>query len=75
MTNNHRKMGVDLTPETSCISNTPQAMNNVQHYIPILNQLLSQTFRELKGRVIKKSMSNYCAIILWKLWYVPLKRR
>jgi hypothetical protein len=34
---NHLKTGVQPTPETSCISNTPQTMENVQHSVTITN--------------------------------------
>jgi len=45
MTVSHLEMGVQPTIETSCISNIPQTMDNVQHNICIMNQPLSQ--REL----------------------------
>jgi hypothetical protein len=32
----HLKTGVESTPETSCISNIPQTMDNVQHNVLIL---------------------------------------
>jgi len=40
------KTGVQPTSETSCISNTPQAMGIIEHNIRIMNQALSHTFRE-----------------------------
>lgn len=41
-------MGVQPTPEISCISNIHQTRDSVQHSIGrlIINQPLSQTFRE-----------------------------
>jgi hypothetical protein len=33
ITNNHTKMEVQSTPETSCMSNISQTMDNVQHSI------------------------------------------
>jgi hypothetical protein len=48
MTSNHLKTGIQPTPETSSISDTlSQTMGNVQHTVPVVNQPLSQTFREL----------------------------
>jgi hypothetical protein len=38
-------MGVEPTPETSCISSIPQAMDNIQHSFPVMNQPLSQTLQ------------------------------
>jgi hypothetical protein len=38
--------GVELPPETSFVSNIPQAMYSVQYNILIMKQPLSQTFRE-----------------------------
>jgi hypothetical protein len=49
MTTNHLKMGVEPTPEMSCISNIPQTVDNVQHSIHKINQPLLQTFRESLG--------------------------
>jgi hypothetical protein len=51
---NHLSTGVEPTPETSCVSNIHQTMDNVQHSVPIMNQPLSQIFREspLKRRSI-----------------------
>jgi hypothetical protein len=37
MTTNHLKMGVELSPETSFISNMPQTMGSVQHSVSITN--------------------------------------
>jgi hypothetical protein len=42
----HLKIGVDLTPKTFCIS-IPYTVNNVQRGIGVINQLLSQIFREM----------------------------
>jgi hypothetical protein len=42
----HLKTRVEPTPETSCISNTPETMHNVQHSVRIMNQPLPQTFVE-----------------------------
>jgi hypothetical protein len=44
MTTSHLKTGVKPTPETLCISNIPQTMDNVQHNVPIMNQSSSKTF-------------------------------
>jgi hypothetical protein len=40
-TNDNLKMGVEPTPEKSCIPNIPQTVDNVQHSTPIINQRLS----------------------------------
>jgi hypothetical protein len=44
----------DLRPnsEISCISNIPQTMNNIQHNIGIMIQILSQMFR--KSQIVRK---------------------
>jgi hypothetical protein len=47
MTTNHQKMGVEPIPKMLCVSNIPQTMDSVQHSIPVVNQSLPQTFREL----------------------------
>jgi hypothetical protein len=39
-------MGAEPTPETLWVSNIPHTMYNVQNGVPIINQPLSQTFRE-----------------------------
>jgi hypothetical protein len=49
MTTNHLKTGVESTPETSCTSNIPQTLDNVQHNVLIMNQPLTQTFTESLG--------------------------
>jgi hypothetical protein len=46
MTTNHLNTGVEPIPETSCISNIPQAVDSIQHSVAIINQPLSQTFGE-----------------------------
>jgi hypothetical protein len=46
MTTNHLKTGVERTRETSCISNIPQTIGNVQNNVSVMNQPLSQTFTE-----------------------------
>jgi hypothetical protein len=35
MITNHLKKEVQPTPETSCITNIPQAMDSVQHGVPV----------------------------------------
>jgi hypothetical protein len=45
-TTNHQKTEVESTTKTSCISNIPQTMDNVQCSVPIMSQPLSQMFRE-----------------------------
>jgi hypothetical protein len=46
MRTSHLKTGAVPNPETSCISTVLQTMDNVQHSVPVMNQPLSQTFRE-----------------------------
>lgn len=45
MTTSQMKKGLEETPETSCISHTPQTMKNVQYSIPTINQTLSEPSR------------------------------
>jgi hypothetical protein len=45
MTTNHLKLGIQPIPEMSCISNTSYTVSNVQHNTDIMNQSLSQIFR------------------------------
>jgi hypothetical protein len=44
MTSNYLKK--EPTPETSCVSNIPETMDNVQHSVSVMNRPLSETFRE-----------------------------
>jgi hypothetical protein len=46
MTTSHLKMVVDTSPETPCILNVPQAMDTVQHSLPVMNKTPSQICRE-----------------------------
>jgi hypothetical protein len=50
MTTNHPKMEAGPTPETSYFSSISQTMGNVQNSVSIINQLLSQIFRESQVR-------------------------
>jgi hypothetical protein len=49
MTTNHLKTAVEPNPETSCISNIPQVVDDARYSVSIINQPLSQTFRESLG--------------------------
>jgi hypothetical protein len=49
MRTNHLKTGVEPTPETSCISNTPQTMDNVRHYVPFIQS--SKLFKRYSVRI------------------------
>jgi hypothetical protein len=44
--------GLDTTPKTSCISNVPQTMDDVQHDVSLTNRPLSQTVRELSETTV-----------------------
>jgi hypothetical protein len=57
MKTNHLKKGVELTPETPCVSNTPQTMDKAQHRISAMKQRLSQTLRE-SGRYCQFSKNK-----------------
>jgi len=46
MITSHMKTEIQPTSKTNNISNILQTMNNIQHNICIMNQPLSQTFRE-----------------------------
>lgn len=47
MTTDHLNMGVETTPETSLTLNIPQTLDNVWHYIRIMNHPLSRNFMKL----------------------------
>jgi hypothetical protein len=59
MTVNHLKMGVESIPETTCISYITQTMDSAQQSVPIMNQPLSQTFREPCNNRERKEMENF----------------
>jgi hypothetical protein len=48
MATSHLNTGGESTPETSCISNIPRTMDNVQHSVPIIRAYL--LFLLLVGR-------------------------
>jgi len=45
-TNSLLKTGEEQATATSCISNIPPTMDSVQHDFRMMNQSLTQTFRE-----------------------------
>jgi hypothetical protein len=44
MANNHLMSGVETTPETSCISDVLQTMNDVQHSVSIMGKACLSMF-------------------------------
>jgi hypothetical protein len=61
ITTNHLKTGAEPTPETSCISNIPQTISNVQHSVYIMIRPLSQTFRALLSLYVMIKLKNTCS--------------
>lgn len=71
MTSKHLKMEVVPTSSTSCVSNIPEAMDNSQYNICIMNPPLSQTVNNIIGnmpRHISPPFSKRCGGIRFKAY-------